>query len=187
MLPCLDLPKPPRDCPSQNNFHRIFEILVFSWSLPLSRPPSKTHIHVDFNPESSALGRNSTLAFLKNEWMTKPVLWPKPEAKAKLSIRLPAKIIRICWSEYNKKGFHDSSVGKESTYNAGDLGWRPGLGRFPREGKDYPLQYSGLEKSTDCTVHGVTKTGHEWATFTFFFSGCLLSSPYSSVSAHIHM
>ena len=39
--------------------------------------------------------------------------------------------------------FHDSA-GKESGWNAGDLGSIPGLGRFPGEGKGYPLQYSGL-------------------------------------------
>ena len=33
-----------------------------------------------------------------------------------------------------------------SNCNAGDLGSIPGLGRFPGEGKGYPLQYSGLEK-----------------------------------------
>ena len=32
----------------------------------------------------------------------------------------------------------------------------PGLGRYPREGKGYPLQYSGLDKSMDRIVHGVT-------------------------------
>ena len=41
-------------------------------------------------------------------------------------------------------GFPDSSVGKESACNVGDLGSIPGLGRSPREGKGYPLQYSGL-------------------------------------------
>ena len=35
---------------------------------------------------------------------------------------------------------------------------RPGLGRSPEEGKGYPLQYSGLENSMDCIVHGVSKT-----------------------------
>ena len=39
------------------------------------------------------------------------------------------------------------SAGKEATCNAGDLGLIPGLGRYPGEGKGYPLQYSGLEKS----------------------------------------
>ena len=36
----------------------------------------------------------------------------------------------------------DSSVGKESTCNAGDPGLSPGLGRCPGEGKVYSLQYS---------------------------------------------
>jgi len=43
---------------------------------------------------------------------------------------------------------------KESTRNARDLGSIPGLGRSPGEGKGYPLQYSGLENSVDCIVHG---------------------------------
>ena len=45
--------------------------------------------------------------------------------------------------------------GKESR-NAGDardVASIPGLGRFPGEGKGYPLQYSGLENSMGCIVH----------------------------------
>ena len=63
--------------------------------------------------------------------------------------------------------FPDSSVGKESTCNAGDPGSVPGLGRFPGEGKGYPLQYSGLENSLDCIVHDVAKSRHDCVTFTF--------------------
>ena len=33
-----------------------------------------------------------------------------------------------------------------------------GLGRSPGEGMGYPLQYSGLENSMDCIVHGVAKS-----------------------------
>ena len=55
-------------------------------------------------------------------------------------------------------GFPDSSVGKESTCNEGDLGSIPGLGRSPGEGKGYPLQYSGLENSMDSIVHGAAKS-----------------------------
>ena len=40
----------------------------------------------------------------------------------------------------------DSSVGKESAFNAGDPDPNPGLGRAPGEGIGYPLQYSSLEK-----------------------------------------
>ena len=39
-------------------------------------------------------------------------------------------------------GFPDSSIGKESTCNAGDPGLIPGSGRSPEEGIGYPLQYS---------------------------------------------
>ena len=46
-------------------------------------------------------------------------------------------------------GFPDSSVGKESACDVGDLGFIPGLGRSPGEGKGYPLQYSVLENSMD--------------------------------------
>ena len=49
--------------------------------------------------------------------------------------------------------------------NAGDLCSIPGLGRSPREGKDYPFQYSGLANSIDspwgCRVR------HDRVTFTF--------------------
>ena len=54
--------------------------------------------------------------------------------------------------------FPCGSDGKESTWNAGDLGLILGLGRSPGEGKGYPLQYSCLDNSMDrgawkATVH----------------------------------
>ena len=51
-------------------------------------------------------------------------------------------------------GFPGGSDGKESACNVGDLGLIPELGRSPGEGKDYSLQYSGLENFTDGIVHG---------------------------------
>ena len=54
-------------------------------------------------------------------------------------------------------GFPCGSPGKKSTHNVGDLGSIPGLGRFPGEGKGYPLRYSGLENSIDSIVQGVAK------------------------------
>jgi len=56
------------------------------------------------------------------------------------------------------KGFPDSSVDKESACNAGDPGLILGFERSPGEEKSYPLQYSGLENSTDCIVHGVAES-----------------------------
>ena len=66
-----------------------------------------------------------------------------------------------CWQEM-KAGrghlaFPGGSAAKECTCNAGDLDSIPGLGRSPGAGKGYPLQYSGLENSMDCIVHGVTE------------------------------
>ena len=55
-------------------------------------------------------------------------------------------------------GFPGSSDGKESAYNAGDLGSIPGLGRSPGKGKGCPLQYSDLENSMDSIVLGVSKS-----------------------------
>ena len=42
----------------------------------------------------------------------------------------------------NYMGFPNSSVGKESTCNAGEPGLIPGSGRSTGEGIGYPLQYS---------------------------------------------
>ena len=55
------------------------------------------------------------------------------------------------------------SDGKESTYNAGDLGLIPGLGKSLGEGNGNPLQYSCLENSMNRggwqdTVHGIAKS-----------------------------
>ena len=55
-------------------------------------------------------------------------------------------------------GFPGGSAGKGSACHVGDLGYIPGLGRSPGEGKDYSLQDSGLENSMDCIVPGVTKS-----------------------------
>ena len=67
-------------------------------------------------------------------------------------------------------GFPGGSAGKESACNAGDLGLSPGLGRSPGEGKGYPLQYSGLENSMDCIVHGVAKSQAQPSNFHFSLS-----------------
>ena len=70
------------------------------------------------------------------------------------------------------KGFPGSSAGKESARNMRDLGLIPGLGRSPEEGIGYPLQYSGLENSTDSIVHGVTKSRTQLSDFHFHVTNC---------------
>ena len=62
------------------------------------------------------------------------------------------------------------SASKEPTYNVGDLRSIPRLGRSPGEENGYPLQYSGLENSMGCVVHGVAKSGTRLSDFHFHFS-----------------
>ena len=69
--------------------------------------------------------------------------------------------------------FPVGSAGKESACNVGDLGSIPGLRKSPGEGKGYPLQYSGLENSLDCIVHGVAELDMtEWLSLSLPKAGC---------------
>ena len=63
--------------------------------------------------------------------------------------------------------FPGGSAGTESACNDRDLCLIPGLGRSTGEGKGYPLQYSGLENSMDCLVHGVAKDQTRLSDFHF--------------------
>ena len=70
---------------------------------------------------------------------------------------------QICWKRDRLPtpvflGFPCGSAAKESACSVGDSASIPGLERSPGEGNGYPLQYSGLENSTDCIVHGVAKS-----------------------------
>ena len=61
------------------------------------------------------------------------------------------------------QGFPSGSVGKESAYNAGDLGFIPGQRRSSGEGNGYLHQYCCLENSMDrrawrATVRGAAKS-----------------------------
>ena len=65
-------------------------------------------------------------------------------------------------------GFPGGSAGNESACNVGGLGLIPGLGRSPGEENGYPFQYSGLENSMDCIVHGVTKSQTRLSDFHYW-------------------
>ena len=80
-------------------------------------------------------------------------------------------------------GYLCGSAGKESTWNVGNLGSVSGLERSPGEGKGYPLQYSGLENSMDCIVHGVAKS---W-TWLSDFHYAILCDIYVNPSLRIHL
>ena len=81
-----------------------------------------------------------------------------------------SSVRKICWRRDRLPtpvflGFPCGSAGKESACNLGDLGSIPEFERSPGEGKGYPLQYSGLENSLDCIVHGVTKSWTQLSDF----------------------
>ena len=67
-----------------------------------------------------------------------------------------------------QKHFPGGSVGKESTCNAGDLGWIPGLRRSPGVGHGNTFQYSYLEnpwteKPGRLQSMGLQRAGHDSA------------------------
>ena len=54
---------------------------------------------------------------------------------------------------------------EEAACNAEDVGSTPGLGRPSGEGNSYLLQYSSLENSMDCIVHGVANSWIQLSNF----------------------
>ena len=104
-----------------------------------------------------------------------PNLWATREALMRLQWRI----------RWRRDRLHTPVLlgfpGKESACNAGDLGSIPGLGRSLGEGKDYPLQYSGLEnpmdyigghKESDMTE----QLSLEWRRYTQFINCFLIYS-----------
>ena len=76
------------------------------------------------------------------------------------------------------RGFSGDSDSKVSACNVGDTGSIPRLGRSPGGGTGYPLQYSGLENSVDCIVHGVAKSQTQLSDF--------YSLTHSALVAELH-
>ena len=74
---------------------------------------------------------------------------------------------RLFFNSFQSLGLPGGSAGNEPTCNERDLISIPEWGRTPGEGKGYPLQYSGLENSTDCIVHGVAKSWTRLSNFHF--------------------
>ena len=53
----------------------------------------------------------------------------------------------------------------------GRPGFDPCVGKTPWRRECYPLQYSGLENSVDCIVHGIAKSQTQLSDFHFFTFG----------------
>ena len=74
--------------------------------------------------------------------------------------------------------FPDGSDGKESVWNAGDMGSIPGSGRSSGEGNGNSLQYSCLENPMEeelggLLAMGLQRVGHNWVTNTYNRNLCL--------------
>ena len=80
-------------------------------------------------------------------------------------VPLPSPILRLPTPVF--LGFPCGSAGKESACNVEDLGFIPGLGRFPGEGKGYPFQYFGEFHGLYSIVHGVAKNWTRLSNFHF--------------------
>ena len=102
----------------------------------------------------------------------KPAAFHREPSKSRCD-QLPDSVMTEIYISWNKvlldkykEGWGASLVafsGKESTWNEGDLGLIPGLGRSPGGGHGNPLQYSCLENPMDrggswATVHGAAKS-----------------------------
>ena len=87
-----------------------------------------------------------------------------PPKVAKWSQNAQRSSFHLCrWHQQNW-GFPSGSDGKESAWNAGDIGSVPRLEGSPGEGNDNPFQHSCLENSTDrgawwAIVQGVANSG----------------------------
>ena len=81
--------------------------------------------------------------------------------------------LRQNWSHWahSQRTHQVVPVVKNTSANLGDLHSTPGWGRSPREGNGNPLQYSCQENSMNrrtwwASVHGFTKSRHNWGTNT---------------------
>jgi len=111
-----------------------------------------THTYL-YNGKLWAVKRDETVPFVE--------VWMDLETVTELSQKEKNKYMT------HILGFPHGWSGKESACNVGNLGSITGLGRSPGGGKDYPLQYSGLEKSKKCIAHGVAKSRTRLSDFHF--------------------
>ena len=132
---------PPGDLPNPGIEPRS---LAFRWIILPSESPGK--------PLNTGVG---SLSLLQGNFLTQ---------------ELNPGLLHCSWILFQISfGFPYSSVGKESACNAGDPGLIPGVVRSAGERTGYPLQYSGLENSMDCVVHGVAKSRTQLSDLSLHF------------------
>ena len=143
--------------PLDSFVHWILQAKMLEWvAMPSSRAPSlpRDQTHVSY------------VSWMAGGFFTTSVTW---EAQKITYTDNPSNFTLLY-------SFPCGSASKESDCNVGDLSSVPRLGRSPGEGKGYPLQYSGLENSMDCIVHGVAKSLTRLGNFNFHSSFTLLGN-----------
>ena len=73
--------------------------------------------------------------------------------------------LRYCWASLVAQLIKNPPAMQETWVQS--LGWEDPL----EKGKGYPLQYSGLENSMNCIVHGVAKSQTRLSDFHFTLEG----------------
>ena len=150
---------PPSNYPSQllmylrNVFQFSHDFILFQSSYSPWNNSLSISLSISGSPDSS-IGKEFTCSAGDSRFLGQEIHWRRD--------RLPSWVFL---------DFPCGSAAKESACcNVGDLGLIPGLGISPGEGKDYALQYSGLENSMDCIVHGVAKSPTWLSEFHFHFT-----------------
>ena len=138
----------PMDCsPPGSSVHEIFQARILEWvaisfSRESSHPRDRTRV-------SCTAGRFFYwLSYFSFIWASLIVQLgknlPVIQETTLRSLWIDSWVRKICWRRDRLPtpvflDFLCGSAGKESTCNAGDLSSISGLGRFPGEGKGYPL------------------------------------------------
>ena len=137
---------------------------TLAWKIPWIEEPSRLQSMGSLRVRHDWATSHSLFTFMhwRRKWQPTPVFLPR-ESQGRGSLvgcRLWDRKSQTRLKQLSSSSSClDSSPGKESTCNVGDLDLIPGLGRSPGERKIYPLQYLGLENSMNCIVHGVTNSG----------------------------
>ena len=147
-------------CTSAAAFSSPFLLLFLCWCAKWRMEWLLTHYYV-----SSVIHRKAPVIFTHNYFYTISETINSVKRQKSLSIILKT----ILTHGLSDTGFPGGSAGKKSTCNTGDLSLIPGLRRSPREGKGYPLQYSGLENSMDCSPPGSIEFSRQkdWSGWSF--------------------
>ena len=110
-----------------------------------------------------------TLTFMSSNLVWTPLHCWHPGKSVYFVLALEFELFKKYFTLLFKVGFPCGSAGKEFACNAGDQGSIPESGKSSGEDNGYPLQYSGLDNSMGCIVHGVTKSRTWRSSFHFLW------------------